>query len=408
MMMAMLIIAMLLAIVMLGLLAASETSLFSLSSLQVQSFAHHEDKKKRLVGSLLLKPRDLLVTILMVNIAMSILVQNIVASVFDDEGSFWVNVLVPLVLVIVLGEVIPKALALSFNEAIALKMAPFVSKVQALLRPVRVVLLMIIQPISRFFFFFLKTEPEISIDELKTALKASEKYEILSKGESRLIYGYLDLEEFTVKELMTPRTNMIAFAVHEPIEHLTQIISSQNISRIPIYDRDKNQILGILKVEALFALEGPLQGVDQVMPLLKKPFFIPETLPAKVAFNQMGHLKQSMAIAVDEYGTVSGLITKEDLIERLIGEVEHDRSQLFTQVAHDVIIASSQLELAEFNAFFSSELESESNMATIGGWLIEKLGEIPKSGLKVTIHGFFFHVLSATQKKIKTLYIRKM
>ena len=122
----------------------------------------------------------------------------------------------------------------------------------------------------------------------------------------------------------------------------------------------------------------------------------------------MGHLKQSMAIAVDEYGTVSGLITKEDLIERLIGELDHDRSQLFTQVAHDVIIASSQLELAEFNTFFSSELESESNMATIGGWLIEKLGEIPKSGLKVTIHGFFFHVLSATQKKIKTLYIRKM
>ena len=156
MMMAMLIIAMLLAIVMLGLLAASETSLFSLSSLQVQSLAHHADKKKRLVGSLLLKPRDLLVTILMVNIAMSILVQNIVASVFDDEGSFWVNVLVPLVLVIVLGEVIPKALALSFNEAIALKMAPFVSKVQALLSPLRKVLLMIVQPISRFFFFFLK------------------------------------------------------------------------------------------------------------------------------------------------------------------------------------------------------------------------------------------------------------
>lgn len=403
-----LIITLFLAIFLVGLLAASETSLFSLSSLQVKAFKEDKEKKKRLVGDLLSKPRDLLVTILMVNIAMSILVQNIVASIFGDYEAWWLNVLVPLALTLILGEVIPKSIALTHNVAIATKMAPFILAIQWLLNPIRKVLIAITQPISRFFFFFLRAEAQISIDELKHALKASEQYEILGKGESRLIYGYLELEEYSIKELMTPRTSMITYSIKEPIENLKALIKNEKLSRIPIYDQNLDQILGVLKIENLFSLADEPTQPMQLLPLLKKPFFVPETLPAKVLFNQLTQMKQSMAIAVDEYGAVSGLITKEDLIERLIGETDHERGQLFTKVANDVVIASSQMELAEFNEYFLSDLESESNMATIGGWLIEKLSEIPKSGTKVNLEGFFFHVLSATPKKIKTLYVRKL
>ncbi len=403
-----LILTLIFAIALVAILAASETSLFSLSSLQIKAFREDVDKKKKLVGDLVSKPRDLLVTILMVNIAMSILVQNVVASIFGQYEAFWLNVLVPLCLTLFFGEVIPKSIALSNNVKIALKAAPFILSMQWLLGPIRSILLTITQPISRFFFFFLKKEPEISIDELKHALKASEQFEILGPGESRLIYGYLELEEYLVKEVMTPRTSMFTYSIHQPIEELKSIIQNENLSRIPIHDQDRDQIIGILKVDALFNLDHHLTDGHQILPFLKKPFFVPETLPAKILFNQFNQFKKGMAIVVDEYGAVSGLITKEDLIQRLIGESDLEKSQLFTQASQDVIISSAALELSDFNEHFNVSLHSDSNMATIGGWLIEQLGEIPKSGMKVLKNGFFFHVLSATPRKIKTLYIRKV
>lgn len=403
-----LILTLFLGILLVGILAASETSLFSLSTLQVKALKDSTDPKKQIVGRLLSKPRDLLVTILMVNIAMSIMVQNIVASIFGKYEAWWLNVVVPLALTLLLGEIIPKSIALSNNVKIATKVAPFIVSIQWLLGPIRTVLDSITQPISRFFFFFLKKEPEISIDELKHALKTSEQYEILGKGESRLIYGYLELEEFLVKEVMTPRTSMITYCVNDPIDQLKNLIKTHMLTRIPVYDRDHDQIIGILKVESLFNLDEKLQSGRQILHLLKKPFFVPESLPAKILFNQFNAQKRSLGVVVDEYGAVSGIITKDDLVKMLIGESDLKKEQLYTKVAHDVIIAPSSMELTDFNEYFVSELESESNMATIGGWLIEQLGEIPKSGTKVQKNGFFFHVLSASPRKIKTLYIRKL
>jgi CBS domain containing-hemolysin-like protein len=402
-----LIITLCLAITLVGILAAAETSLFSLSSLQVKAFKDDSDKKKQLVGNLLSKPRDLLVTILMVNIAMNILVQNIIASIFGDYEAWWLNVLIPLVLTLLFGEVIPKSIALSNNIKIAMKIAPFILSMQWLLGPIRSVLNAITQPISRFFFFFLKKEPEISIEELKHALKTSEQHEILSVGESRLIYGYLELEEFLVKEVMTPRTSMHIYSIQDPIDVLKNLILTEGLSRIPVYDKDRDQVLGILKAELLVSLDEKLVTGKQVLPFLRKPFFVPESMPAKTLFTQFYAEKKSLAIVVDEYGVIAGLVTKEDLVKRLIGESDAEKEQLYTKAANDVIIASSTMELSDFNELFHVNLESDSNMATIGGWLIEKLGEIPKSGTKVQKEGFFFHVLSASPRKIKTLYIRK-
>ena len=396
------------AISIVAVLAASETSLFSLSSLQVKAFKEDQDKRKQLVGDLLSRPRDLLVTILMVNIAMNILVQNIIASIFGNYEAWWLNVLIPLLLTLLFGEVIPKSIALSNNIKIAVVIAPLIMSIQWLLGPIRTVLNSITQPISRFFFFFLKKEPEISIEELKHALKTSEKYEILGRGETALIYGYLELEEFLVKEVMTPRTSMLTYSIDEPIEDLKNIILNQKVSRLPIYDQEKDEIVGILKVESLFDLNEKLTNGKQILPFLRKPFFVPESLPAKVLFNQFNFTKRTLAIVVDEYGAVSGIVTKDDLVQKLIKEDQKEEDQLYTKASHDVIIAAASMELSDFNNYFHVNLESESNMATIGGWLIEQLGEIPKNGTKVQKEGFFFHVLSASARKIKTLYIRKL
>jgi CBS domain containing-hemolysin-like protein len=403
-----LVIALVLAISMSAILASSETSFFSLSQMQIKNFIEQSDPKKRLVGELISKPRDLLVTILIVNIAMNIFVQNIVASLFESSERWWMNVLIPLVLTLVFGEVLPKSIALSNNVKIAVLVAPFLAWIQWMIGPLRTGLTAFTQTLSRFFFFFLKKEPEISIDELKHALKTSSEFGILGKEEAKLIHGYLSLEEFIIKEIMTPRVSMLTYSLQEPLTRLKEVMVDIGCHRVPVYDQDREHILGILKAESVFLNSEHIKTPKDLLPLLKKPFFIPETLSAKQLFNQFNSMHKTMAIVVDEYGTVSGIVTKEDLVEVMIGHIESQKTALFTKAAQDVLITSGSLELTEFQEIFGVELESDSNMATVGGWLIEQLSEIPKSGTKYSTDHFFFHVLAATPRKIKTLYIRKL
>ena len=117
-----------------------------------------------------------------------------------------------------------------------------------------------------------------------------------------------------------------------------------------------------------------------------------------------------MAIVVDEYGSISGVVTLEDLVEVVVGQITDRRDEkiLYTKAGEDVIIASGKMELAEFEEIFDVHLDSENNMATIGGWLMEKLGDIPKEGTKFVTDEFLFHVLSSDQKRIRRVYIRKL
>ena len=120
--------------------------------------------------------------------------------------------------------------------------------------------------------------------------------------------------------------------------------------------------------------------------------------------------KEPIALAVDEYGSISGLISLEDLVEKVVGEIAdaRDAKSRYTRSGEDVIIASGKLELAEFEELFGKALSSENNMVTIGGWLTERMGDIPKTGTKYTADGFFFHVLAADPTRVRRIYIRRL
>jgi CBS domain containing-hemolysin-like protein len=146
------------------------------------------------------------------------------------------------------------------------------------------------------------------------------------------------------------------------------------------------------------------------LPILEKPFFAPESIPARVLLRQFYHRQESLAIVVDEYGSVSGLIALEDLVETIVGDIVdlRDDKSLYTQSGEDVIIASGKLEIAELEKIFDISLMSENHMVTIGGYLTEKLGDIPKSGTKLITEYFLFHVLSADLTRVRRVYIRRL
>ncbi len=393
-----------------GFLSATETAFFSLSALKANLFKRDPSSNKRLVATLLKQPHQLLVTLLMLNIAVNILIQNVVATIFESFDSFLLSVGVPLVLVLIFGEMIPKALAIRYNKEISTKVAPIIYFFRWLFTPIRAVLSYIAQFFSRVLFCFLPREKDISVKELEAAIKTSKDLGVISPDEMHLMKGYLDLEDHIVKELMRTRHEIIAFNIHAPIESLMELMIKKECSKIPVYDSTIEKLLGFIFSRDLFLHnKGFKKGLD-IVPLLRKPFFVPETVSARSLMQQFHAKHEEIAMVIDEYGSIAGLITLEDLMEVVVGPIRDkiDTPNLLMETAEDILISNGQLEITEIENRFDVDLVSPSNMVTIGGWLTEQLGDIPKTGDRLIVEPLLFHVLAADEKMVHKVYIRKL
>ncbi len=391
-------------------LSASETALFSLSPLTIKSYRNSASPRLAMISQMMENPRQVLVTILILNIFANILIQNTVSSIFDSYESWALKVGVPLGLTLIFGEVLPKSLALPESTTISYWVAPWIQRASRILSVIRGPLTRVTSFISRIFFFFLREEKEISADELRHVLKTSEERGILMPVESDLIGGTLDLQNSQVKEHMRPRDEILFYDIQEPIHQLFDLFIDKEITRVPVSDGDLENLKGVLSVRQFFFHKDHIEKGKDLIPHLKKPYYLPESTRAWTALRTLREKGISLAIVVDEYGSISGLITQEDLFEAVIGEIidARDEKSLYTRSSEDVIIASGKLELNEFRELFGVALKSEGNIVTLGGWLIEQLGDIPTTGTKYATDDFLFYVLAAEPNRIRRIYVRRL
>ena len=391
-------------------LSASETALFSLSSMKVRAFRLGTNIKEKQVAQLLANPRKLLVTILMVNVLMNLLVQNMVSGLFGPLSSWWLTIGIPLLLTLVFGEVLPKSIAYPKNIWISIHAAPTLSFVQWMLKPIRDPITYLTSHIYYFFFFYLKKSKEISIEELKYALRTSKKTGVLNEEEAKLVRGYLNLEQDRIKELMCPRQEVLFYDINEPLSKLLDLFVDQECTRIPVCSGTLENILGIMTSGTYFLHQERIKTSQDLVPFLKSPEYIPESMLGRALLKVFYEKEETMMVVVDEYGSISGIITMEDLLELVIGQITDRRHEktYFTRSSSDILIASGKFELSEFEQLFDAHLESPSNMATIGGWLTEKIGDIPKSGTKYRTEHFLFHVLASDANRVRRIYIRRL
>ncbi len=391
--------------------SASETAHFSLSPMKIRDYHEDSDPRKRLIANLLRSPLELLVTILMINVLVNILIQDTVSHIFGTQSSWLLTVGVPLIITLVFGEIIPKTLALSNNARFAYFIAPLIATARTLLGPIRRALTIFTSLMTKLIFFFLKKEKEITKDELKHALKAGRERGVLNTREAALMQGYIYLSHKAVKDFKRPREEIIYYDLKEPLSKLEHILVDQEVSRLPVTEGgDLENIKGIISVRNYFLQKEKLSSAEDLIPFLMKPYFVPESMPAKNLLRSLDNKGKSIAMVVDEYGSISGLVTQEDLIEAVVGEIadRRDVKQCYTSAGKDAIIASGKLELTEFEEIFGIHLQSSGNMVTINGWLIEKIGTLPKTGHKLTEEGFFFHILATDPNRIRRIYIRKL
>lgn len=387
--------------------SASEVALFSLSHHKVKTFAQSSLPRQQKVAELLESPTHLLVTIFMLNTLAIILLQNVASNLFQNTSGWLYKVGVPLVVTLLFGEIIPKYVAIRNNIFIALQIAPSIDFLQKILAPIRKLIVSITSPVSRIMFFFLSKEPGITKDEIIHALDTAKEQHIISDDEAEFVFGYLDLLEASVKELMQPKEDILFFNIHSPLTKLVHLFTEQKCTRVPVCDYHLDKILGVITAPEYFVSKQNLKNSSDLLPLLRKPMYVPEVIPAKSLLKRFYREKETLALAVDEYGSLSGLITLEDIAEVVIGNVTDQRDQTsYTLAGKNEIIASGRMELSELNDFFETDLSSE-NMVTIGGWLIEQLGGLPQTGTKYEKEGLLFHIISVSPRRIERIYIRK-
>jgi putative hemolysin len=393
-----------------GFFSLSQIALFSLSPTELKLYKQSPDKRKQLIAAILSRPRDLLVTLLFCDIGANILIQNASANLFGPYATWFLKVGFPLVLTLLIGEIIPKTLALSYNKAIALHVARAVAIFEKILSPLLRAMTFITSRISHVLFFFLKREEEISKEELHHVLKSSESSGILSLEEAKLIEGYLSLTDYTVKERMHPRHDILFYDIRDPMSKLTYLFIDRECTRVPVCDGDLQNMLGIIGAKNFFLHRDEIKNGKDLISFLMKPYYVPETILARTLLHHFFHQEMKMGIVVDEYGSISGIITQEDLYEVVVGEIadRRDEKTRYTPAGADVIITSGKFELGEFEQLFGIELPSENNMVTLGGWLTEQIGDIPKSGMKYEWNGFLFQILAADPNRVRRVYIRRV
>ncbi len=388
--------------------SASEVALFSLSPHKVKAFSCSSDSREKTVGELLSSPRDLLVTVFMLNTVSNILLQNVASNIFQDTGGWALKVGFPLVLTLIFGEILPKYIALRNNVQLSLLFAPSVQFLQNILAPIRKWTIYLTTPISRAFFFYLRKEPKITKEEVSHALETAQKQSVLSHQEVDMVQGYLDLLDSDVKELMRPKEDILFYDIQTPLSKLAYLFSEEKLNRVPVCDKHIDNVIGVISAAQYFVFKDRIKENQGLLKLLDKPFFVPEQTSARVLLKKFYTGHQVMALVVDEYGLLTGLITLEDIAEVVIGNVDdsRDQKQLYTVAGKNELIVNGKMELSELNEIFDTELESE-NVVTIGGWLEEQLDGIPPNGTKLEKEGLLFHILTATPRKIERIYIRK-
>lgn len=409
-------VAILLLLVVSAAVSASEVALFSLTPTHLRDLKERGGRAGQTVLDLLAKPRRLLATILiannLVNVGIVILSTFFVASTLDTERLpayvvFLVQVIAVTFVLLLIGEVVPKVYATSDPMAVSMRMA-------RTLRVLRTVFAPLSELLVRSTTFIEKkyrrnSSHTISADSLGHALDLT-KDASTSDEEQRILRGIVKFGNIEVRQVMRPRTEVVAFE-NELIfsELLTSIVESGH-SRVPVYEETLDRVVGILYIKDVLPhidkKEFNWQG------LLRPPYFVPESKKLDDLLKEFQVQKVHLAVVVDEYGGTSGIITLEDVIEEIVGDItdEYDEEDVhFTRIDERTWIFEGRVALNDLYRVLQIDGElfeqHKGESGTLGGFVLELTGRIPKKGESVDLHNYTFVVEASDNKRIRRLKV---
>ncbi len=392
-------------IVLSGFFSGSETSLTAASKARLRTLAKSGNKNAALYEKLLKQKETLICTILLannlVNVLASALATTLLVKIFENEGILYVTVIMTL-MILLFGELLPKTIALFKADIIALKISPIFNFLTFIFYPITralnflVVILIKIFGIKTLEKNITDTQAE-SEEELRGAIELHSE-NTKEKNEKEMLKSILDLDDVTVGSIMIPRKNIYSFPVNISYEDLLSRVKSTPHSRIPVWDKNPENIIGVFHVRSL--IEEKIDKNFSIKNVCIKPWFIPESASLANQLMEFKKKKEHFAIVVDEYGEFLGIVTLEDILEEIVGDID---DELDVQKIRKKIKGVKQKSLNKFDIQGTVSIRDlnrelgwslpDKNASTIAGLVLHESRTIPNIGQIFQFYGFKFEVL---------------
>jgi CBS domain containing-hemolysin-like protein len=265
--------------------------------------------------------------------------------------------------------------------------------------------------LNRQNFFFWRTDEYIK-DEIETVLSKAYKYGLMDKSSKEMIENILEFSNILVREIMIPRTEIRAVSTQATIEEIIKEVIESRHTRIPVYSGTIDNINGILNVKDLLKFWSKQITKEDILTVLTKPYYIPETKNTHLLFHELKENKKHIAIVIDEYGGTSGLVTLEDLLEEIVGEIRDEHETVTAadgiyQAPDGSLIIDGRTEIDKIAEFLNVSLQ-KGRYETLSGLILNTTKRIPLTGEKFQIEGLEITVENADERSIKKVKIRKL
>ena len=391
--------------------SAMETALSMLSEVKVKQMFSGGVTDEKEISNLWIKRRNrVLNTIFLGNTLFNIICAFIIIDITDKyihSYPLLIAALIIFFLVLVFGETIPKTLArydvVSFSEF----NLGVLSKFYYIFSPFILVSDIIVNFTLKIFGKSLSQDTKFSEDELEFLINAGEQEGLLQHDKGEMINNIFDIADIDVKEIMVPRTEVTAVSENATTEEIKEIVRTSEFSRIPVYRNSLDNIVGILYVKDLIRLKGTDYSRDDLLKLIRKPLFVPETKKIDLMLKEFQKCKLHIAVVVDEYGGTAGIITMEDILEEIVGDIldEYDiASEEIKKVDDNKYLINGRMTVADFCDYFDiDDFAEDDDYDTIAGFVFNLAGEVPKVGDEFVWNNYKFIIKSLENRRIDTL-----
>jgi putative hemolysin len=390
--------------------SGAEAALFSLNNEQVERLKERSGALGRFIVGMLERPTNLIITFLigneLVDIALAVSIASLALKLYGEGGEY-LAIVCTTILLLFFGEMTPKSLSVRYPEQISKMVAYPIHVFAYAITPLRWVLRKLLESIVGERIE--RSLTSVTRNEFKTLVGIDEDGAGIDQRERNLIQRVFEFGGHRVSQIMTPRTDIFALEVTDDLTDALPKIKENRFSRIPVSDGTIDQIIGVLYAKDLLRYSRH-PGVDvKLRDLLHPVFFVPESKRIDELLREFQRNKVHMAIVVDEYGVVSGLVTMEDALEELVGDIvdEFDLDEvLCRQVDPQTYLVSARLPLDEFNATLHVSIPRE-DAETIGGYVFHLFGKLPKRGELVSAHGLTYTIEHITGARILEIRVRR-
>jgi Mg2+/Co2+ transporter CorB len=395
---------------------ASETSLTAASRARMHALEEDDNMPAALVNKVLSRPEKMIGTVLLgntlVDVLAAALASNIAVHLYGEVGVAYATAIIT-ILIVIFAAVLPKTYALAYADRVALLVAPIMQALIYIMTPFTKAIEFVVRNI--LLLTPGKADDEANIlaahEEIRGTIDLQAREGTVAKGDAEMLGGVLDLGDLQVADIMVHRTKMEMINVDEPPAKILDQVLHSHYTRVPLWRDEPENIVGVLHTkDLLVALSRTDWEPDklEIMKSASEPWFVPDTTSLKDQLNQFLKKKTQMALVVDEYGEVQGLITLEDILEEIVGQItdEHDNPDSHIRMQSDgTVNVDGTVAIRDLNRHLDWDLPDD-EATTVAGLVIHEAQTIPEPGQVFTFHGYRFEILRKSRNKITAIRIK--